>query len=486
MKVAKKWLKELVKLPASFEELERLMPLRTIAITESTPEYFELDMKGYNRADLLSLRGVALEVAAITNSHVTFKDIGNTEYEWVEKGVPKLEVKVEDLDLIPVYCLAKVEGLKVDKSSEDWIKKLADSGMRSVNNIADVTNLVMLEYGQPLHSFDAETIDQKKIIVRTAKKDETLVTLDEKKRALISSDIVITDPTKVVGLAGVMGGKNSEVSDGTHSILLEAAIFDPVTIRKTATRLNLNSEASKRFQHGLTKKRLLEALNAAILMYQQLGGTLTGLTLVGDFEDQKVIIPLSLEQTNNLIGVEITEQFVEDSLKKLNFTLADKINQDSQISWVVCPPFYRLDVSIAEDVIEEVARMYGYEKIEAKPLVGELPAKVDQTFFTLINSTRQSLAQSGITEVQTYSFYSTEVLNNLEKEKSNLLKLTNPMSAETEYLRDALWPNLLEVSAFNLKYLEEVVAFELGKVYKREGSEVKEQNLLSSSPGDKL
>lgn len=258
MRVSMSWLKELVDLKIPLKEMIRLLPLRTVGLKEASQDSFELDMKGYNRADLLSMRGVAYEIAAITNSEVSFKE--NLDYIWEKLQLPAVETEVKDANLAPVYCLAKIEGLKVDKSSPDWIKKLNDSGMRTVNNIADVTNLIMLEYGQPLHAFNSNTVKDGKIIVRKASQEERIVTLDNKTRNLEAADLLITDPEKALGIAGVMGGKNSEVSDSTTTILLEAAIFDPVNLRNTATRLGLQSEAGKRFQHGLTKKKTTSSL----------------------------------------------------------------------------------------------------------------------------------------------------------------------------------------------------------------------------------
>ncbi|MFH0937559.1 MAG: phenylalanine--tRNA ligase subunit beta [Candidatus Daviesbacteria bacterium] len=471
MKVSKDWLKHLIDLCTPFEEVERLLPLRSIAIKEFAQDYFELDMKGYNRADLLSLRGVACEVAAITNSAVNFTESKENEYIWFGKNVPKVQVKVGNKTLCPFYCLAKIEGLKSDKSPKNWIKKLEQSGIRSINNIADITNLIMWEYGQPLHSFDANSVENEEIIVRVAKDGEKLTTLDGKVRDLTPKDLVIADPKKALGLAGVMGGKNSEITDSTTTILLEAAIFDPVMIRQTATRLNLESEASKRFEHGLTKKRLLQALNAAIRMYQDLGGKLVGLTIVGEFEDQVRKIELGIEKLNSLIGVEIDPKFIEESLTKLHFAL-EKIKEGR---WVVIPPYFRLDINLEEDIIEEVARLYGYENIPSTALPEELPAPIDQKLVHFLYDVKAELVKIGLTEVETYSYFSTQVIENLKLNSKNLIRIGNSMSAETEYLRSDLWPNLLQVAAKNLKTRKSLAIFEVGKVYLAQKTSVPEE-----------
>lgn len=461
MKVSISWLKELVDLNIPVDQLIELIPLRIQGgIKEVGNDYFELDLKGYNRADLLSMRGVAQEVAAITDSKVKFSESPITPIT-PSRCNREAEVKVTDQNLVPLYCLAKIEGLKVGKSDPVWVKKLADCGMRSINNIADVTNLVMLEYGQPLHAFDAKQVHDESIIVRNARSGEKLTTLDGKMRELVSTDLLITDPKKILGIAGVMGGKESEVSNSTTAILLEAAIFDPISIRKTAQAHHLPSEASKRFQHGLTKTRLLQALNAAIKMYESLGGKLTALTIVGDTKDPAKTLRLSLEKTNNLIGIKIGPGELQEYLTRLGF-----ISNLRGLIFDVKVPYWRLDIEIEEDLIEEVARLYGYEKIPPQKLRGKMPAKIDQSLFNLITDLKQKLVDLGLTEVQTYSFYSSKVTDNLKLVTDNLVKVANPMSKETEYLRDNLWPNLVEVADKNLRQgFGDIAVFEIGKVY---------------------
>ncbi len=463
MKVSLDWLNQLVDLNVTPQELANLISLKIQGgVKELTGDYIELDLKGYNRADLLSLRGVAHEVAAITDSKVKFTEHTEQEEEILQEvSLSKLDIKIADTNLCPVYCLAKIEGLKVETSSSDWIKKLHDSGIRSVNNIADVTNLVMLEYGQPLHAFDAEKVLDQRIIVRSAQEGEKLQTLDNKTRNLNPQDLLITDSEKILGLAGIMGGKDSEITDLTSTILLEAAIFDPIALRKTATRMSLHSEASKRFQHGLTKKRLLQAFSSAIKIYQSMGGRLTGIIVLDHLTTTYPIISLSLDKVNSLIGIELSAEQIEHYLHKLSFKVEKNIE-----GWDVTPPYYRLDLQIEEDVIEEIARIYGYDKITAKPLSGDIPEAIDQTFYSKVSELRDRISKEGFNEVQTYSFISQEVINATGKDRLQLIKLENPMSSQTQYLRDELWPNLLEVVSKNLKHgINPLAVFEIGKVY---------------------
>ncbi len=470
MNVSIDWLRELVNLEMPIDELVTLLPLRTIGTKEVTERFIELDMKGYNRADLLSMRGVAYEVAAITNSKVTFTEPSENAYYWIQNELPPLEVKIENPEAVPFYCLVKIDGLKVEQSSSEVQQKLSDSGIRVVNNLADITNLIMVEYGQPLHAFDGSSIVDQKIIVRPALASEKLITLDGKERQLQVPDIVIADSEKAVGLAGVMGGSNSEITDNTTTILLEAAIFDPIQLRKTATRLNLSSEAGKRFYHGLTKKRLLQALQAAIGEYQRLGGRVNGIAIVGDSEEMPRQILLSQKKTVELIGTPISDVEIEKFLGALQFNLLPQADSGGTRSWQVTPPYYRLDIEIEEDVIEEVARLYGYEKIPAQPLSSNMPAKINQSEYEFMANLKSKSAAGGFTEVATYSFYSTAILEALgwnENNKNQLLKLSNPMSAETEYMRQTIWANLAEVAAKNYKQgIKDIAIYEIGKVYR--------------------
>lgn len=478
MKVSISWLKELVKIDRPLKDLVQEINMKTIGIKEVTDKFIELDMKGYNRADLLSLRGVAYETASLLNSEVKFKE--EIDFAWNGRDIPEVDIKIEDEDACPFYALAKIEGLKVEPSAKSARQKLGDSGFRSINNVADVTNLVMIEYGQPLHSFDADTVEGERVIVRKTRPNETLETLDSKKRTLETGDLLITDPKKALGIAGVMGGKNSEVKNQTSAILLEAAIFEPKGLRRTSTRLGLQSEASKRFYHGLTKKRLLQALSTAIKQYEKLGGRLEAISIFDKFEDSDTEIKLRVEKANSLIGLDLPEEQIKGLLERLNF----KVSEIKPRVFEVIRPYFRLDVSIEEDLIEEVARMHGYDKIPSKSLPGELPGVPDQKEFEFIDRLKKTLMHQGLSEVQTYSFYSERVLAGLgftSDKLKFLVKLANPISKETTYMRMNLWPNLVEAAVFNNKTFSDVAIFEIGKTFHPEKDAPEEKNVLGLS-----
>lgn len=474
MKVSLSWLKELVDFKLSAKELTDKLSLSSIGVKEQTESYLELDLT-YNRGDLLSLRGIASEISAITNSDLKFQDQTLPKHD-----LPNTPVRLEDENLSTVQCVAKIEGLKVEKSPEEWVQKLNDCGIRTVNNIADVTNLTMLEYGQPLHSFDADTVADNLIEVRLAKDGEELKTLDNKLRKLTPEDIVLADTQKPLDVAGIMGGKDTEVKESTTAILLSASMFNPTMVRKTSKRLGLSSEASKRFEHGLTSTNLLQAFYTAIKMYKSLGGKLTAITLTGNLTDEVKTIKLTQQKVNSLIGVDISAEQVESSLTALGFKLASHLTSRNVV-WDVTVPYWRLDIQIEEDLIEEAARMYGYEKIPPKELKGEVPLKLDQSFPKFIYDLKVSLTNAGLTEVQTYSFYSSQIIKNLKLKTENLVRIANPISSETEILRDQLWPNLLEVVAKNLRQgYKDIAIFEIGKVYSPQKSDLpKEKYHLS-------
>lgn len=464
MKISLKWLKELVEYNLSAKELAEQLSLKSIGVKSVTDDFIELDLT-YNRGDLLSLRGIAVEVSAITNSNIKFSLEHPKNFPW-DNIQDKVNVKVEDEKLCPIYCIAKIEGLKVEHSNETWVKKLSDCGIRSINNIADITNLVMIEYGQPMHSFDADKV-RGCVRVRVAKENEKHKTLDGKERILSREDLVIADEEKVIGLAGVMGGENTEISSSTSNLLLEAAIFDPSVNRTTSKRHGLYSDASKRFQHGLNKITLIQAFVKAIKMYEQLGGKLTGIALVGDLNEPKKNVLLNQINLENLLGINVDSKYIED-LKKLQFNPVNTGNGN----WEVEPNYQRLDIKIEEDLIEEVARIYGYEKIKDKPLIQKTIPPLDQSLPNFIYNLKQKLKEIGLTEVQTYSFYSSTVLQGLKSPKldiNDLIKIANPISTETEYLRMDIWPNLVEVIGKNIKKgYKDIGIFEIGKIYFRD------------------
>ncbi|WP_408955836.1 phenylalanine--tRNA ligase subunit beta [Natroniella sp. ANB-PHB2] len=423
----------------------------------------ELDLTP-NYAHCLSMVGVAREVAALAGTEVKMPEV---EVEEIEEQVEDwIKVEVADNKLAPRYAGRVITGVEV-KDSPLWLKKRLEAvGVKPVNNIVDVTNFVLMELGQPLHAFDYEQIAEQKIIVRKANSGEELVTLDDKQRELDKEMLVIADAQKPICLAGVMGGLNSEVDQQTTTIFLESANFDPGLVRSTAKKLGIHSDASHRFERGVDINLAVFALERATELITQISGgqVVNGVIDVYPEEVKKEVLPLNLERVRKLLGVELRSEEVKNLLEKLNFIVKGKEELNVKV------PTYRVDINQEVDLIEEIARSYGYDQIEpTKPVGGIIqgkkswPQKVE-------DRTRDILADLGLFEVQNYSFISQAAFDQINLPKGSQLRevveLGNPLSQDYSVLRTTLLPGLLENLLLNFnRKVEEVSIFELGKVF---------------------
>jgi phenylalanyl-tRNA synthetase beta chain len=418
-----------------------------------------------NRPDLLSVIGVAREVAALTGQHISLP-----EASFEAQGAPieeQVSVDIADPDLCPRYCASLVTGVKIGESPE-WLKqRLINSGMRPINNIVDVTNYVMLEYGQPLHGFDYQKIKGKKIIVRRAKGGEVLVSLDGVERTLTSDMLVIADSQRGVAIAGVMGGANSEVGEETSSILLEAASFNPASIHYTSHRLGLVSEASIRFERAIRAELTLPAIKRATQLILQLAGGKAARGLVDAYPDKQEKKPILLrsDRVKRLLGVEFSPDQIASTLTLLGFDLKP-VPLASE--FMVTAPYWRSDINLEADLIEEVARIIGYDKIPTTMLSRPLPRQNPEAIIGLRKKVRQALIGYGFQEVITYSLTSHEVLEKMFQHSLEPvpIRLANAMTADQEYLRTSLRGNLLIALEANRRHEDgAIILFELGKVY---------------------
>jgi len=427
---------------------------------------FDLDITP-NRPDCLSVIGIAREVAALTGQGLHLPEVG---YE--ESPLPisqQISVDIVDPDLCPRYCASLVTGVKVAASPRWMQQKLLAYGMRPINNIVDITNYVMLEYGQPLHAFDYHQIRGKKIIVRRADNGETVVTLDGVKRVLSEDTLVIADEEQAVAIAGVMGGADSEVTQQTTAILLESANFNPASIYHTGNTLNLPSEARLRFERGISPELTLPALKRATQLIIQLasGEVAKGLADVYPGKLERESILLSTGEVKRLLGVEFSLDQITGALASLGFD-CKPAGLASEV-WVTAP-YWRSDIHQAVDLIEEVARIVGYDKIPATMLSEPLPRQNPEPILDLKREVSHSLIGYGFQEVLTYSLTSLELLNKLLLEPHPLepipLRMANPMTADQEYLRPNLRANLLTALSANRRHEDgSIRLFELGKVY---------------------
>lgn len=416
-----------------------------------------------NRPDCLSVIGIAREVAALTGQNVNLAEISYEEAAASIDG--QVSVEILDTDLCPRYCASLVTGIKVGESPPWLQQRLLACGMRPISNIVDITNYVMLEYGQPLHAFDYDLIRGQRIVVRRAKEGEVIVSLDGVERVLSSSMLVIADAERAVAIAGVMGGANSEVAPETTSILLEAASFNPASIRYTGGSLRLSSEASVRFERGISPELTLPALRRATQLIIQLAGGQVAKGLVDEYPGRQEGRPVFLPTTElkRVLGVDLDSDQVLGALCSLGFVCLPEASG----LWAKTP-YWRSDIRETVDLIEEVIRIIGYDKIPTTMLRGSLPKQSPDPMLGLKQKTAQVLAGYGFYELVSYSLASMEMLTRLSPEARSPepVRLANPMTHEQEYLRPNLRANLLAAIKSNRRHEEAGLRFfELGKVY---------------------
>ena len=426
---------------------------------------FDLDLTP-NRPDLLSVLGVAREVAAITGQRARDPSVEHKAAGKPIKG--RVTVEIADPDLCPRYVAALIEGVEVAESPP-WLRgRLVAAGLRPINNVVDITNYVMLELGQPLHAFDFARLKGGRIVVRRARPGEVLTLLDGSKRGLALDMLVIADAESAVALAGVMGGENSEVAETTTTILLESANFKPPNIRHTSQALKARTDASVRFEKGLSPRLPFIAAERAVkLMVEVCGGKAAeGLIDVFPGKVKDVRITLTQERLHRVLGIELPAARVRRVLDSLGFGCR-WVPPDQ---YIVRVPYWRTDVNIADDVIEEVARILGYDEMPTTQLSGEIPAYEPTPRIDLRERVKDALVAAGMQEIITYSMTSIEALRKVlppeELATNPPLRVANPMSREHEYARTSPRAALLQTLANNIRSVPGRIAlFESGLVY---------------------
>jgi phenylalanyl-tRNA synthetase beta chain len=420
-----------------------------------------------NRPDCLSVIGIAREIAALTGSKLHIPEV---HYEELERAIDSsASVEIVEPDLCPRYCASLLTGVKV-VSSPQWLqRRLLACGMRPINNIVDVTNYVMLEYGQPLHAFDYDEILGKQIIVRRAGNGETITTLDGVERTLNLNMLVIADKERAIAIAGIMGGADTEVTGNTTTVLIESANFNQAVIHRESIGLRLSSEASLRFEKGLSRDLPLIALKRATQLMAELAGGKVARGIIDAYpgKQRRESILLPVADIKRLLGVELEVSEIAKTLELLGFSCR-QTESNSKVHVEV--PWWRTDVSCTADLTEEVARVIGYDRIPTTMLSSQLPRHEPVPMLSLKRQLRNILVSCGFQEVLTYSLTSLEMLGRLSPELrlvvSTPMKVANPMSREQEYLRTSLRAGILSVVARNERYQEEGIRlFEIGKVF---------------------
>ena len=422
-----------------------------------------------NRGDLLSILGMAYEVGAIYDKPV--KDIDLSHKENKEDINDSFKVVV-NTDNCSIFLAKKVENVQI-KESPDFIKnRLIASGIRPINNVVDISNYVMLETGQPLHFYDADTLDGC-LEVRMAKKDEKLTTLDEIERTLKEEDIVISNGKKAIGLAGVMGGLETEITEKTKNIIIEAAIFDSVKVRRTSNTI-LRSEASNRFEKGLDPNRTYMAIERSCNLLEKYADAevVGGIAKYDKSDKEDRVIDITVENINSLLGMSVSKKEVIDVFRRLGFTTKD--NGDKL---TVSVPRRRIDISIKEDLIEEVGRIIGVNNIEGKlPNIAPKMGSYDKVQRLL----RNKLCDLGLSETLSYVLVPEADAKYFTKDNTEVVKLLDPLSEDKNTLRHSLSIALYKIYENNkARNLKDVSIFEIGKSFQKEGDNYSETKKLA-------
>jgi phenylalanyl-tRNA synthetase beta chain len=427
---------------------------------------FEIDNKSLtNRPDLWGHYGIARELSALLN--VRFKPLVFSSKLKIKKK-HKLHIDIQDQKACPRYLGVIMDNIQIGPSP-DWLaKKLESVGVKSINNIVDITNFVMLEMGQPLHAFDLKDIKANKIIVRKANNDEKFVTLDKEERTLTENDLLICDGERGVALAGIMGGLNSEIKNDTTTILIEAANFEPSGIRKTSARTGLRTESSARFEKSLDVNLAESAMMRAIELVQQLNiDSIIASKLIdhNHSKQEKIKINLNLNFVNQKIGQVIPQKTIINILQGLGFIIKEK-KEELEIE----VPSYRStgDISIPEDLVEEIARIYGYDNIKVKePKIRLRPSEKDKIFIVEKNIRDFMATGLAYNEVYNYSMVSEDDIQKVYGNKKDYIGIQNAVSKNLKYLRNSLLIHLLNNASDNLRYFKNFRIFEIGKVFSK-------------------
>ena len=438
---------------------------------------FDLELTP-NRPDCMSVIGVAREIAAITGKTIKDPDTNyTTENDPIEAH---LEVNIEDPSLCSRYTASLIRDVVVGPSPTWITERLIKAGQRPINNVVDITNYVMLEYGQPLHAFDFRTINSGKIIIRQAAEQETFTTLDGTERKLTPPMLVIADSDRAVALAGIMGGLNTEMTNETTTVLLESATFNAVNTRKTSQSLRIRSESSSRFEKGLQPELALIALKRATYLIQKIAGGKVCSNIIDEYpvNEEDAPISLTLPRIKQVLGLNIKIGEVCSILESLGFS----INKSSNNELMVKSPYWRSDIDQTDDLIEEIARMVGYDNLPISSISTPIPSQTPEYNRNMREKIRDLMVSSGMQEVISYSLVS---LKDLEKstpstESLNPIRIANPMSEYQEYLRTNMLSSILNTLSYNLNQIRKgMKIFEIGRTYlQRKGQLPTEREVL--------
>ncbi|MGN4124154.1 phenylalanine--tRNA ligase subunit beta [Lysinibacillus sphaericus] len=420
-----------------------------------------------NRSDALSMLGVAYEVGAILSEEVKYPEIAyNTA---VEKAQDVLKLRVEDIQANPMYVAKVVKNVKIAESPM-WLQhRLMAAGVRPHNNVVDVTNYILMEYGQPLHAFDYDSLATGEIVVRKATEGEKITTLDDQERTLKATDLVITNGQEPVAIAGVMGGANSEVTETTTTVVIESAYFDGLTVRQTSRNLGLRSDASARFEKGVDPNRVVPAAERAAALLAELAGgeVLEGTCIVDELDKTPARVVVSPDFINERLGMKISLEDMLSILERLKFGV-----EAANGLLIIDAPTRRQDIKIEEDIVEEIARLYGYDEIPMTLLEGANQVGSLTPYQANRRVVRNYMEGAGLYQAVTYSLTSEALSQRFALKAASVTRLLMPMSEERSTLRQSLIPHLIEAAAYNVaRKADSVALYEVGSVFLGQAAE---------------
>ncbi|MDO9464937.1 MAG: phenylalanine--tRNA ligase subunit beta [bacterium] len=480
MKVPYNWLKEYIDIKLSLEEIAEKLTMSGLEVADiqrlSNLDEPVLDIEvTANRGDCLSIIGIAREIETLTNKHVKYpqalkKCSANKEIEKL------IDISIKDTSLCSRYAGRIIRNVKIEPSPSWLANRLKAVNIRPINNIVDITNYVLMETGQPLHAFDYNKISGKQITIRRARQNESIVALDESKRQLSRDMLVIADKKVPIAIAGIMGGIGSEIDKQTTDIFLESACFHAGCIRKTSKTLELSSESSYRFERGVDPNGVVSALNRAAYLIEKTahGKSVKGIVDIYPKKFNKQNIQLRIQQIKRILGIDIPK----NKLKHIMLNLGFEIKQDSLNNIKVLVPTYRQDIRREIDLIEEIARIYGYNNIDTTMPRGQTSSCGKGEFEKQTDALKNILSSCGMAEIYTSSFTNSE---NLDKTglSSDGVKITNPLGDDQNIMRTSLIPEMLSVIKRNLnRSLSEIKLYELGQVFFENNSSYHEKTYL--------
>ena len=460
------WIKDYIKTNADAKEAARILSLHCFSVERinkvNGDDVFEVEVTP-NRGDALSVIGIARELNVVLPRN-------GFKCEWVGKKSEvfhpastedRLEVVIKDKTLVPRFCAVVLSNVKIGESPKKIRARLESVGIRTLGNVIDVTNYMMIDKGQPMHAFDYDKIEGHKMIVRESKEGEKVVTLDGVERKLPEGVIVIEDGSgRLIDLCGIMGAKNSEVDESTKKVLLFVQAYDPVRIRKASMSLGHRTEAALRFEKGIDFEGIIPALYDSVEMLHEIAGAEVSSDLIDikNVERNVKSIPVDYEKINKIAGIDIKPEVVDQTLSDLGF--------ENRNGFVVVPSWRYEDIEITEDLAEEVIRIYGYHNLPGRLLTGEIPVTERDDSYYWEDVVKDLLKHLGFFECYTYS------CTKKENVTDNALKIVNPLSEDLLYLKTSLLPQLVEVLDKNQSYRDKIKLFELSSVYFSNGKDL--------------